>query len=100
MQKMATKLQNLATFWQNFGLAQVQKSLDETASEITLRQDESDISRKNLIELLREFKKNSSDETKQNVAPIVKNFQNEVDSLSKRAKAAEKVWKIAKIFMQ
>ena len=98
MQKMATKLQNLATFWQNFGLSQVQKSLDETASEITLRQDESDVSRKNLIELLREFKKNSSDDTKQNVAPIVKNFQNEVDSLSKRAKAAEKVSEIVKDF--
>lgn len=39
---MATKLQNLATFWQNFGLVNVQKGLDEVATEITSRQDESD----------------------------------------------------------
>ena len=89
---MATKLQNLASFWQNFGLGNVQKGLDEVATEITTRQDESDTSRKALIELLRDFKKNSNDEVKQNVAPVVKTFQNEVDSLSKRAKAAEKAF--------
>ena len=33
---MATKLQTLATFWQNFGLAKVQKSLDDCATEITV----------------------------------------------------------------
>ena len=81
---MATKLQTLATFWQNFGLSNVQKSLDEVASEITTRQDESDTSLFALIELLREFKKSNNDEVKQSVAPVVKSFQNEVDSLAKR----------------
>ena len=66
---MSTKLQNLATFWQNFGLANVQKGLDEVATEITARQDESDTSRKALIELLRDFKKTSPDEVKQTVSP-------------------------------
>lgn len=89
---MATKLQTLATFWQNFGLVNVQKGLDEVATEITARQDESDTSRKALIELLRDFKKNSDDEVRQSVAPVVKSFQNEVDALAKRAKAAEKAF--------
>ena len=89
---MATKLQNLTTFWQNFGLAQVQKELDEVATEITSRQDASDASKKALIELLREFKKSSSDEAKQSCQPVVKSFQNEVDALAKRAKAAEKAF--------
>ena len=89
---MSTKLQNLATFWQNFGLVNVQKGLDETATEITARQDESDTSRKALIELLRDFKKTNADEVKQAVSPVVKTFQNEVDALAKRAKAAEKAF--------
>ena len=87
---MATKLQTLASFWQNFGLANVQKKLDEVAAEITTRQDESDSSRKVLIELLREFKKTNTDEVKQSVSPVVKSFQQEVDNLVKRSKAAEK----------
>ena len=33
---MATKLQNLASFWQNFGLANVQQRLDDCATEITV----------------------------------------------------------------
>ena len=55
-----------------------------------LRQDESDASRKQLIELIRGFKKSNTEETRQVVAPLLKNFQNEIDSLSKRSKAAEK----------
>ena len=54
------------------------------------RQDESDASRKQLIELIRGFKKSNTEETRQIVAPLLKNFQNEIDSLSKRSKAAEK----------
>jgi len=89
---MSTKLQTLATFWQNFGLANVQKGLDEVATDITVQQDESDTSRKALIELLRDFKKTNSDEVKQAVSPVVKTFQNEIDALAKRAKVAEKAF--------
>ena len=89
---MSTKLQNLATFWQNFGLSEVQKGLDDVATEITARQDESDVSRKALIELLREFKKSSSEDVRTSCSPVVKSFQNEIDALAKRAKAAEKAF--------
>ena len=88
---MSTKLQTLATFWQNFGLANVQKGLDEVATDITIQQDESDTSRKALIELLRDFKKTNSDEVKQAVSPVVKTFQNEIDALAKRAKVIIKL---------
>ena len=88
---MSTKLQTLATFWQNFGLANVQKGLDEVATDITVQQDESDTSRKALIELLRDFKKTNSDEVKQAVSPVVKTFQNEIDALAKRAKVIIKL---------
>ena len=89
---MGTKLQNLASFWQEFALNSVQKNLDEVATEITTRQDESDASKKLLIDLLRDFKKSNGDDVKLAVAPVVKSFQNEVDSLAKRAKAAEKAF--------
>ena len=50
------------------------------------------MSRKQLIELIRTFKKNNSDETRSLVAPLLKQFQNEIDSLTKRSKAAEKAF--------
>ena len=65
-------------------------SLIEHSYSLIHRQDESDASRKQLIELIRGFKKSNTEETRQVVAPLLKNFQNEIDSLSKRSKAAEK----------
>jgi len=89
---MTTKLQSLTELWQEFNLTGTQSLLDELATEITTRQDESDASRKQLIELIRTFKKTNSDETRSLVAPLLKHFQNEIDSLSKRSKAAEKAF--------
>jgi hypothetical protein len=57
-----SKLQTLLQFWQTFNLPQVQQGLDLEATEITSRQDESDTSRKQLIELIRDFKKDNSEE--------------------------------------
>ncbi|CAK9296855.1 unnamed protein product [Gordionus sp. m RMFG-2023] len=65
------------------------KELDQIALDIANRQDESDISRQKLVEQSREFKKNSPEDVKKCVAPLFKNFQQEIDSLSKRSKAAE-----------
>jgi len=89
---MATKLQGLTELWQEFDLPGTQRLLDDLATLITTRQDDSDVSRKQLIELVRGFKKTNSDETRQTVAPLLKSFQNEIDSLSKRSKAAEKAF--------
>lgn len=87
---MTSKLQGLTDLWQEFDLPGTQRLLDDLATQITTRQDESDASRKQLIELIRGFKKSNTEETRQVVAPLLKNFQNEIDSLSKRSKAAEK----------
>jgi homeobox protein cut-like len=88
-----------------------QHDLDATATEIAGRADESDQSRRELVQQSRDFKKNTNDvgdrkSDKQNlisfyggfqdirraVAPILKAFQVEVDNLSKRSKAAEKAF--------
>ncbi|KAJ7375021.1 intra-Golgi vesicle-mediated transport [Desmophyllum pertusum] len=65
------------------------KSLDSTATELADRQDESDTSRKKLVELSRDFKKNTPDEIRKKMAPLLKSFQAEIDALSKRSKASE-----------
>jgi len=89
---MTTKLQSLTELWQEFNLTGTQRLLDELATEISSRQDESDASRKQLIDLIRNFKKTNTEETRTLVSPLLKNFQNEIDNLSKRSKAAEKAF--------
>jgi homeobox protein cut-like len=70
-----SKLQTLVHFWQSFNLAQVQQNFDEVATEITARQDDSDNSRKVLIELIRDFKRDNSEDVRSAVGPLVKAFQ-------------------------
>lgn len=86
---MAVKVQAVIAAWKNFGLVEVQRSLDENASELAARQDESEESRKKLVELSREFKKNTPEDVRKQVAPLLKSFQLEIDNLNKRSKFVE-----------
>ncbi|XP_011422371.1 homeobox protein cut-like 1 isoform X4 [Magallana gigas] len=86
---MAASTQSVCQFWKDFDLQHLQKELDITATELANRQDESDLSRKRLVEQSREFKKSTPEDIRKIVAPLLKSFQSEVDSLSKRSKAAE-----------
>ncbi|XP_021374764.1 homeobox protein cut-like 1 isoform X3 [Mizuhopecten yessoensis] len=86
---MAAGVQSMCQYWKDFDLQELQKQLDATATELANRQDESDASRKRLVEQSRDFKKNTPEELRKLVAPLLKSFQAEVDSLSKRSKAAE-----------
>ncbi|XP_044771214.1 homeobox protein cut-like 1 [Neomonachus schauinslandi] len=65
------------------------RELDATATILANRQDESEQSRKRLIEQSREFKKNTPEDLRKQVAPLLKSFQGEIDALSKRSKEAE-----------
>ncbi|XP_033111582.1 homeobox protein cut-like 1 isoform X1 [Anneissia japonica] len=85
----AANITSMFQYWKNFNLQELQKELDSTATELANRQDESDSSRKRLVEQSREFKKNTSEEVRKSVAQLLKSFQGEVDALSKRSKAAE-----------
>lgn len=80
---------SMRNFWKEFSLPELQKSLDTTAAELAERQDESDISRKKLVELSRDFKKNTPEDIRKKIAPLLKSFQAEIDALSKRSKASE-----------
>ncbi|KAM4820604.1 homeobox protein cut-like 1 isoform 7-T7 [Thomomys bottae] len=69
--------------------AQLKRELDATATVLANRQDESEQSRKRLIEQSREFKKSTPEDLRKQVAPLLKSFQGEIDALSKRSKEAE-----------
>uniref|UniRef100_A0A671VGS9 Protein CASP n=1 Tax=Sparus aurata TaxID=8175 RepID=A0A671VGS9_SPAAU len=70
---MAANAGSMFQYWKRFDLQQLQKELDATATQLANRQDESEQTRKKLIDLSREFKKNTP----------------EIDALSKRSKEAE-----------
>ncbi|CAL1537355.1 unnamed protein product [Lymnaea stagnalis] len=86
---MAANMQSMCQYWKNFDLQELQRELDTTATELANRQDESEGSRKRLVEQSRDFKKNTPEDIRKVVAPLLKSFQVEIDSLSKRSKAAE-----------
>ncbi|XP_063722033.1 protein CASP-like isoform X2 [Symsagittifera roscoffensis] len=86
---MAASLANITNVWKEFNLVMFQSELDQVATELADRQENSEQSRKKLIEQNKEFKKNSTAETKKQVAPLLKSFQNEIDDLTNRSKAAE-----------
>ncbi|XP_076048011.1 protein CASP-like isoform X5 [Oratosquilla oratoria] len=86
---MAVKVQAVIGAWQSFNLPTVQRELDEIASELATRQDESEMSRKKLIELSKDFKKTTPEDVRKQVAPLLRNFQSEIDNLNRRSKFAE-----------
>uniref|UniRef100_A0A8D3CI93 Protein CASP n=1 Tax=Scophthalmus maximus TaxID=52904 RepID=A0A8D3CI93_SCOMX len=64
------------------------RKLDATATQLANRQDESEQSRKKLIDLSREFKKNTPEFVVREDEPLLF-FSLQIDALSKRSKEAE-----------
>ncbi|XP_059395508.1 homeobox protein cut-like 1 isoform X8 [Carassius carassius] len=86
---MAANAGSMFQYWKRFDLQQLQKELDTTATALANRQDESEQSRKKLIDQSREFKKNTPEDLRKQIAPLLKGFQAEIDVLSKRSKESE-----------
>lgn len=84
--------------WQKFNIEEVKRGLDDKVIEIAKSLEEADVSRKQLIEHTKEFRKTITDEQRKLIGPIVKAFQNEVDSSTKRNKQMEQV--ILKLYKQ
>ncbi|XDV31576.1 hypothetical protein PO909_002564 [Leuciscus waleckii] len=80
---------SMCQFWKRFDLQQLQRELDGSATLLASRQDDSEQSRKKLIEQSREFKKNTPEDLRKLVSPLLKSFQAEIDALSKRSKESE-----------
>ena len=86
---MAVNLSSVLQFWKTFDLPNLQHSLDQTATDLAARQDNSDASRRKLVEQMKLFKKSSTEEVRKSVSPLLKSFQTEIDSLTKRSKSSE-----------
>ncbi|XP_059389645.1 cut-like homeobox 1b isoform X1 [Carassius carassius] len=80
---------SVCRYWTRFDLQQLQRELDSTATLLASRQDDSEHSRKKLIDQSRDFKKNTPEDLRKLVAPLLKSFQAEIDALSKRSKESE-----------
>uniref|UniRef100_A0A8C8JL40 Homeobox protein cut-like n=1 Tax=Oncorhynchus tshawytscha TaxID=74940 RepID=A0A8C8JL40_ONCTS len=78
---MAANAGSMFQYWKRFDLQQLQRELDATATALANRQDESEQSRKKLIDQSREFKKNTPEQY------IHPSFQ--IDAVSKRSKESE-----------
>lgn len=77
-------------WWQAFKLLDRQRAWEAAGAAAAARQDESAASRKSLADQVRAFKKLSEAEQPSSFPGLLKAFQDEVDSLTRRAKAAEK----------
>ncbi|KAG7527478.1 hypothetical protein FFLO_06893 [Filobasidium floriforme] len=79
----------LAT-WKEIDLAETQKQLDKTALELVESQKENLVGRKKLAEQTREFKKLPDEPEKFNaIKTLLKAYQSEIDSLTRRSKSSE-----------
>uniref|UniRef100_A0A673G037 Protein CASP n=1 Tax=Sinocyclocheilus rhinocerous TaxID=307959 RepID=A0A673G037_9TELE len=77
----ASSATSVCQYWKRFNLQQLQRELDSAATLLAGRQDDSEQSRKKLIDLRFRLRKL--------VAPLLKSFQAEIDALSKRSKESE-----------
>ncbi|WWC91645.1 uncharacterized protein L201_006591 [Kwoniella dendrophila CBS 6074] len=78
------------TTWKEINLSELQKSLDSTALELVENQKENLVGRKKLAEQTREFKKLPDDNEKFNaIKVLLKAYQGEIDSLTRRSKLSE-----------
>ncbi|WOO82006.1 Protein CASP [Vanrija pseudolonga] len=76
--------------WKEINLSELQKSLDKTALEVVDNQKENMVGRKKLAEQTREFKKLPDSNDKFNaIKVLLKAYQGEIDSLTRRSKTSE-----------
>ncbi|KZT10961.1 uncharacterized protein LAESUDRAFT_721378 [Laetiporus sulphureus 93-53] len=89
---MASPEQNfsgaLAT-WKDINLSELQKTLDAQGIEVVENQKESVVGRKALADRTKEFKKIPDEEKLTAFKGLLKAYQTEIDSLTKRSKVAE-----------
>lgn len=84
-----TNFSGALTTWRDINLSELQKTLDAQGIEIVDNQKESVIGRKALADKTKEFKKIPDAEKLNAFKSLLKAYQTEIDSLTKRSKASE-----------
>ncbi|MCO5563359.1 hypothetical protein L7F22_017000 [Adiantum nelumboides] len=77
------------SIWREVDLPVLQNSLETLCPTLISSQKDALLSRKRLAEQTREFKKLSIESQGEAIKPLLKSYQSEIDSLTKRAKSAE-----------
>ncbi|KAG7022140.1 Protein CASP [Cucurbita argyrosperma subsp. argyrosperma] len=79
----------VSSFWKEFDLEEEKSALDEQGLRIAENQENSQKNRRKLAESTRDFKKASPVDKLNLFNSLLKNYQEEVDNLTKRAKFGE-----------
>ncbi len=77
------------TIWKDINLSDLQQQLNTTAPELLEAQRAAVTNRKKLADQTREFKKQPDSNKLESFKPLLKAYQAEIDTLTKRSKAAE-----------
>ncbi|KAK4781598.1 hypothetical protein SAY86_015700 [Trapa natans] len=85
----ASPITVISNFWREFDLEKEKSVLDEQGLRIAENQENSQKNRRKLAESTRDFKKASAEEKLKLFNSLLKGYQEEVDSLTKRAKFGE-----------
>ena len=91
---VVSPLSVVCRFWAEFDLEAMRSKLDEEGLQIAEHQEESMQNRRKLAEVTREFKKAAASAeggaaTSKAVSALLKQYQEEIDRLTKRAKHGE-----------
>lgn len=85
----ASDFSSCLTTWREVNLPTLQSSLATLCPTLIESQKDALLSRKRLAEQTREFRKLSPESQAEAIKPLLKSYQAEIDSLTKRAKSAE-----------
>ncbi|PNH04179.1 Protein CASP [Tetrabaena socialis] len=85
---LASPLSVVCGFWRELDLEGMRTKLDETGLKVAEHQEESLQNRRKLAESTRDFRRNNEAVSK-TVGPLLKQYQEEIDRLTKRAKHGE-----------
>lgn len=82
----------VSSYWREFDLEGMRTKLDESGLKIASYQEEALQNRKKLAESTREFKRSADEQVNKTVGPLLRQYQEEVDRLTKRAKSGESAY--------
>ncbi|CAH8856507.1 unnamed protein product [Trichobilharzia szidati] len=86
---MESVVTSVCDSWRDVEFSDLQKTLESVASELTSNHQKNDISRTNLVNQTKEFRKSASEEARKSAMNIIKYYQTEFDAVQKRCKYSE-----------
>eukprot|EP01134_Creolimax_fragrantissima_P005600 CFRG5600T1 len=85
----SSAIDEAVALWEAVKLPNLQVTMDGESQVMFGKQEECDISRKKLVEATKGFKKTAAEDVRKGASSILRLYQHEIDTLSKRSKAAE-----------